>query len=355
MRTEQDQILWFQFGALLSKAKMPTLENNSIRIKDPQVLFKDGSISEKDLKHYKKLVDSGEQEQAIDEYIEKYVTPYIEEYQTTIQNYISQAESGQLKRQDSHNLEKSVILLTLAFVSLNTKNFESFVSESLSEKIFIDNMIKSASLKKMILDQTLSQFNQLTQNTMLETQSNVLNHIRTLQREMIVENQKISSLDIIGSKLSEEIELFKKSLRKKYPDIYMAMEEGKILKSSIMADGTSRNFKLKNYTEMSVRTTLLNVDRTAVEVDAKVSNDEVVEFYLRDHRTVKDAREICMYLLGDKVNGKSLLALTEEAASTYGIMTIAEARGQGAFGSYCRHSIKRVSNQFMKSLKGEYA
>jgi hypothetical protein len=86
----------------------------------------------------------------------------------------------------------------------------------------------------------------------------------------------------------------------------------------------------------------LNVDRTAVEVTAQINGEEVVEYYKRDNRTVKEPRQICIDILSNKTKGKSLLALTQEAANKYGILTIEQARTNGAMGAHCRHSIRSI-------------
>lgn len=313
---------------------------STAKIRNPLSLFSGANVSEKDLERYTKLIEQGKQDEAIDEFIAKYVNPYVESYQITLQDYISQAEKGQLSTEDQNKLEESIGILTVAISTLLTSNFNSFI-DVLAPSVFEDNDIVSAKLKKAILEQTLGQFEQLTQGAMLETQTNVLNYVRTLQKEMIIENQLIASQGFVDQALMNEIERFKDSLRAKYPDLYKALDNGQILKSKLDADGNYINYKLDKYSEMSIRTTLLNVDRTAVEVTATIEGAEVVEYYKRDNRTVKEPRIICINILGNKTQGKSLLALTPEAAQKYGIMTLAEARGQGAMGPHCRHSIKR--------------
>ena len=332
---------------------MPTLEAIP-RLKKANELFGDVEISEKDLARYKKLVEDGKEGQAIDEFIAKYITPYIERYQTTAQSYLQQAQSGQFSREDQSNMERNIVLLGIALSTLLNKNFESFLTESYAPTIFENTGVTTAKLRKAILDQTLSQFDDLIRGAMSSTQANVLNYVRTLQREMIIQNQRIIEQKLVGDLLSKSIREFRASLQQKFPDIYGAIEEGKILKSRLLANGKIINYNLANYSEMSISTTLLNVDRTATEVIAGISGDEVLEYYLRDDRVLKtEARAICQHILRTKTNGKSLLATNEDSASEYGIMTLSEAKGQGAMGINCRHSVRRVSKSFMKSISEE--
>lgn len=328
---------------------MPTLTAEAV-LKNPLKLFGDFKVSEKDLSHYKQLISEGKEEQAVDEFLAKYVEPHVEQYQLTLQFYLKQASLGQLSAPDKSGLEKSVALLTVGLSSLLVSNFSDFANQVIAPPVFERNRIITTAVRKSILDQTVSQFEELTKNTLLETQSNVLTYIRTLQKEMIIENQKILRQGFTEKDLSAEITRFKSSLREKFPDLFKAMENGQILKSTAKADGTTRNYKLDNFLNETVRTTILNIERNAVQVDAELSGDQVVEYRQLDMRTVKQPREICIHILSRRVNGKALLAIDQETASRLGILTIADAMSQGAMGNYCRHGILRVSEEFSKKV-----
>jgi len=328
---------------------VPALTSEAV-LKNPLKLFGDYKVSEKDLLYYKKLIDQGDDEQAVDEFLAKYVDPYVEDYQQTLQVYIKQSSQGQLPEADKSGMERSIALLTVGITALLLQNFNDFSSRVISPPVFDQNKIVTKKLKDAILAETISQFEELTRNTMLETQTNVLSYIRTLQKEMIIENQKIVSLGLKEDALASEIAKFKANLRTKFPNLYKAMENGQILKSSIQKNGQVRNFQLSSFVKESVRTTLLNIERTAVEVDADLSGDQVVEYRQLDTRTVKQPREICIHILGNKINGKSLLALNNETANRLGIMTLATAKSEGAMGPHCRHGVLRVSEGFMKFI-----
>lgn len=327
---------------------MPEIVAHGIRIKDPETLFGEYQVSEFDLARYRKLIADGLYEEAVDDFAKKYMVDYAELYNATMVDYLRQAQEGQLSKDDSSALLLSIAALSAATQTVLNKNFQSFV-QTLAPEVFSDLGIKSPDVKAIILKTTLQRFQELTASAMTETSNNVLSQIRAMQTAMIVENQKISALDIVGQLLKSEVSGFKSGLRKRFPEYYEAMEMGNILKSRRFGPQGQRviRYTLSDYAEMATRTTLLNVDRIAVEVSAGVAGDKVVQYYLRDHRELKSGkeREICKELL----SGSGLLALDQETADALGIPTIDEARAQGAMGPYCRHSI-RTARQAVEAV-----
>jgi hypothetical protein len=166
---------------------------------------------------------------------------------------------------------------------------------------------------------------------------NVLGQIRSIQKQFIVENQYIQEMNFIGVKLEDEITRFNQSLKEVLPEYFRMMEEGYIIK-----DRAGRPWMLEDYSDMAMRNTILNVDRTSVEVSQRIDGSRVVEYYLRDDREVKNEREICQEILANTIDGMALLALDEDTAEKLGIMTIEDARSKGAMGINCRHSIMPV-------------
>ncbi|GAF99243.1 unnamed protein product, partial [marine sediment metagenome] len=110
---------------------------------------------------------------------------------------------------------------------------------------------------------------------------------------------------------------------------------------------------LESYTDMATRTTLLNVDRTAVEVKSGASNRRVVEYYLRDKRSVKEKRAVCNSIMHTKIKGIPMVALDQGAANVLGIRTIEQAKAEDghAFGPNCRHSIKPLSEAVYNEIE----
>jgi hypothetical protein len=132
------------------------------------------------------------------------------------------------------------------------------------------------------------------------------------------------------------------------------MKNGNILISRKFGpEGESvRHYKVDYYTDMATRATLLNVDRNSNEIMARVNGERVVEYYLSDPRSVIKEREICIEILNNLVEGISILALDEEAASILGCMTVEEAQNTPDFamGIYCRHGLRRLSEDYLAMI-----
>ena len=114
---------------------------------------------------------------------------------------------------------------------------------------------------------------------------------------------------------------------------------------------------------MSVRTTLLNIDRTSVQISVINKEDsrtkkkgypvKVVELYLADDRPLKTGieREICKQVLRTKKYGKPLLAIDGETGKMLGIMTVDEYMAEGGQGPYCRHGYRSIPISLRKVLE----
>ncbi len=324
---------------------MPEIVTAGVRIKDPESLFGKYQVSNEDLKRYRRMIEAGDGEQAISDFVSEYMTGYVELYNATMINYMQKAQEGQLDDRDLGALLAAVPALSLALAELQNDNFRAFVEESMGPAVFAENGIRSKAVQNAILEETLSRFEQQTFGAMAETQNNVLAQIRQMQRAMIIENQRLKDQGIIGAAIRREIKAFREGLLKKFPEYYNALESGNILKSRKFGPAGERviTYNLADYSAMATRTTLLNVDRTAVEVAQTLSGADLVEFYNRDTRPVKEPREICQDILSKKIGGKSYLAMKPEAAALLGVMTVEDARAKGAFGPNCRHSIRQSS------------
>ena len=115
-----------------------------------------------------------------------------------------------------------------------------------------------------------------------------------------------------------------------------------------------------------VRTTILNIDRVAVQVSvqvkeaakAKATNREavnVVEYYTASHAPYKTSRrrEICKTILADKSYGIPLLALDKKTSDLLGIMTVEQAMTtlEGAMGPHCHHGVRPIPVVKRKELE----
>jgi hypothetical protein len=329
------------------------LYRGEIKITHPDELFSEFNVTDKDLKRYEKLVKQGKAEQAIDEFIEKYMVDVVQLYNATIQRYMEYAEEGQMKRSDLNQIITSTVLLSDGLSRNLNKNFKVFATGIVAVAIFIQMGIKSRAVKNAILDATVNEFITKTAGAMAETQQHILTGIREMQQAMVIQNQKIRQMPSIDELINKEIAQFRENLRRQFPEYYRSMEDGALLKSRrFTSAGKLKSYKLEDYTEMSARTTILNVDRTSVEVVAKIEGIKVVEYYLRDNRKLKTGfeREICKSILGKTILGKSLLAMDQATANNLGIRTIEHARSDGAMGPWCRHSIRFVSNTFKNKV-----
>lgn len=329
---------------------MPEIVTAGIRIKSPEQLFGAYGVTDFDLARYRRMIEQGDGEAAIADFVSRYLVEYVDLYNATMISYMQKAQEGQLDDRDMAAIAASIPLLSGALAELQTSQFEQFINEALGPAVFAEQDIQAAAVRQAILQETLSRFEQQTFGAMAETQRNVLEQIRAMQTAMIIENQKIAELDIVGAALKNEVRSFKEGLLAKFPQYYDALESGNILKSRRFGpDGeTVITYNLSDYSEMATRTTLLNVDRTAVEISQVLSGAEVVRYYLRDSRQLKSGkeREICKEIL----SAGGMLALTQEAADKYGLMTIDEARSRGAMGPHCRHSIKAASQAAVEKL-----
>ena len=328
-----------------------TLTSSDIRTKDLNDLFGSYNVTQKDLDYYKSLVENGEEEKAIQLFIENYLQYYTDKYDSQMRNYLRQAVEGQMDKQNMDTLIKSIAVLTLWITSIMNENFSLFVKDVIAPSIYAENGINALSVKRAILDETLKRFQDATTGALSNTQTDLLTQIRNIQKEIIIRNQQIANSGLIGQQLQDEIAKFKNELRVKFPNIYDDIENGLKIRSRTLANGNFASYNLDYYSDMSVRTTILNVDRTSVEVAAKIDGDQAVEYYLRDIRTIKTTeREICKHILAKKINGKSLLALDSEMAQSLAIMTLDEARKQNAMGIFCRHSVRRLSKSFKEQI-----
>lgn len=230
-----------------------------------------------------------------------------------------------------------------------------FSTDVIAKYCFKMHGITRAELQKAILDGTVNQFESYIKGAMANTPATVLQSIREIQREWILRNQKIRFSRDMDAILYRGEDEFKQMLKRKYRPLFDQIEKGQILKSRTMGDGNVRSFTLSEYVDMSVRATVMNVDRNSAEIAANFYGDRVVEYYLRDTRPVKtEEREVCANILGRRIKGKALLALDEDTARVLGIMTIDHAKREGAMFIHCRHSIRRIDaatrNEINKAL-----
>ncbi len=322
--------------------------------KDPVNFYNEYELTEDELAWLFMMYEEGKGQNATDIFIEQFILPPSTKYQNIILSYLAIIDSGLLDPKEESKLVRNITLLTLGFITLLKDNYSKYIKSVYAPHIFKNNNLKNYDVQDKILNEVLSKFNEPIQAALSNTDIFIVNSIRTLQREMIVENFRLIKTKVPEELMDAIIKRFKASLRTKYPEIYKAMTDGNILVTSRMTDSGIKfmHYKIDDYVNMSVRDTILNTDRITVEIMALSEDEVVVEYYLSDDRMVKKDREICQEVLAKKIYGLSLLATDDITAKKLGIMSIDEAKSTPdyAMGPNCRHTFRRCSSVFLKQI-----
>ncbi len=344
--------------------------DGQVLIENPIKLFFKYEVVPEDFELYLKMIEKDQEDEAISLFIDTYIVEPVFKYNAKIGYYLLITEQGEIKKEDKSKMIRNISLLSFALLTLLTNNFSILIKKLVSPMVYTRNGITSKKVKDAILDATLGQFTDLTSKTMTGTQTDVLKNIRNMQKEMIIFNQTRAGT-IKKTEIDKEVSFFLEGIKKKFPE-YQKMKEGRILASKIISSGNQiRYYKLEDYVEMSARTTLLNVDRVASQIQILNKEAErakkkgrkainVAKYTLIDSRPLKTGveREICKHILQDKRYGQPLLALDQKTADILGIMTVDEAMSSGdqAMGPYCRHGLRPISvvvhKRLEKILKG---
>jgi hypothetical protein len=324
-------------------------------------LFAKYKVRKDDLEKYRILLSAGKEAEVVDHFVEYYIRPPLDLYYKHLNTYLIEAEKGELDKKSRRNLLKMVPLLSFGVAALINKNFRSFIEKALGFSIFQSRGITETKVQDAILEATLGQFETLTLGALTNTQASVLKNIRNMQKEMIVFNQTLGGLS--GRDLEIRTQAFLRRIKRMFPE-YEKLKDGKFVAYGV--GDKIRNYKLDTYLEMSTRTTLLNIDRTAVQISVLNKEAEkakkrgrqavnVVEYIKISNRPLRTGieREICKSILSNKKHGASLLALDDKTASILGIRTVDEVRSTPdyAMGSWCRHGLKPVSVKMRSQLE----
>jgi hypothetical protein len=328
---------------------------NKVKIVNSNYFYDEYNMVDEDIELLQQMVDEGNDQYDLDLFIDEYIGNAINQYNDVVVEYLNDVYSGPMRLSDVNNLTRNISLLTFGLSAFLIKQFSTYANKIYLPEVFKQNNLTDAELIKNVSREVISEFERVIDGTFSQTQGFILNGIRSIQREMITENLLLKRSGIKGDALEQEINSFKNSLKTKYPDIYEAFKHGKILQISKFVDGkeVTRHYKLDYYVDLSIRTTLLNADRISTTIAALVDEEEVVEYYLSDPRNVVKDREICQHILNNKVNGVSILALNDDAAKKYGVMTVDEAQSTPdyAMGPYCRHSLRRCKKEYLEELQ----
>jgi len=338
--------------------------NTEIEFSNYAELFEGYKLSDADIEYYLQLVDEGEIEQAVDEFIKQFVNSPNQVYENNIRDVLLEAEKGELPKQSRSKIVRNIALLTYGLLGLTSKNFAKFINKVVGPSVFKERDITSPEVKAVILENTLDQFQTLQAHTLTNTQSIVLKAVRGIQKEFVVQNQRTAKYT--DEEILKETKSFLKKVKKKIPE-YDKLKEGRIVISSITDPREKiRFYKLEDYVEMAVRSTILNIDRTSTQISVLKKEEEkakakdrvavnVVEYAVIDNRILRTGveREICKSILSDTQYGKPLLALDDETAIILGIRTMDEviSTPDYAMGPFCRHGIRPISVAMRKTLE----
>lgn len=320
-------------------------------------IFNSFKVSPKDLKMYKRILrGTGEfrEEKVIDHFMKNYVYKLNTVFGNSIKNVLNDLIS-------TDTTSKQFTKETIGFKATSKKykdilkdDYEK-VAPLVLDSFFKRNNIKNMQLRKQLKDSVYDEFNSFIKDAMNLTERDVLNDIRTIQREVIqntLKTKELKGIPDLNSFIEKEKKGFKKKILKKYPNIKNKLEEGKVLKSKPWKDqnGNIRTmtYTLNNYTDMSIEASIMNTETTTGVINAEQRGQRVVEYYLANNRQLKTGPfPYCQEILRKRIKGKALLALDEEAADILGIPTVATARANGALDRKrrCRHSVRPIENE----------
>lgn len=325
-----------------------------IYTQNPVNFYDEYELTEDELSRLYDMFEKGEDQDATDIFIQRFILPPAAKYQDTITSYLEKIDFGIFDKTDSNNLSRNINYLTLGLIAVIKNNYSKYVKNVYGKSVLKRNKITFPDVKNSIINEVIENFIEHFQTALYNTNTFTINAMRTLQRELIAENYKLSKMDLSADTINTIIKNFKASLRTRYPAIYKAIQKKNIVVVSRMTpDGIKfMHYKLDYYIDMSVRATLLNVDRTSVQVMAIANDEPVVEYYLSDNRAVKKDREICQQILTNKIYGRSILAVDDNTAKRLGIMSIDEAKSTPdyAMGINCRHSIRRLDKAYLNQI-----
>lgn len=306
------------------------------------------NISKADIKKYSTMLEQGKQDAVEELFLAKYIIPLNKRYSEAVKGYMTKASSTALEPSEVSALTLKISGETNSLKAAYKKLFKQF-SSLYTSKVFNAIGVTSPAVKNTIKGATTRLFLQKIEGALSQTNTQILSSIRTIQQDLMLINQRIDAALKAGTLLKKNVDDFKRQLIKdmmrKNKKFYDIIEKDRFITYS---NGSIHS--LDDYADMAIRTTLLNVDRTAVEVKERSQGRRVVEFYERDHRKVITEREICKTVQKRKLYKKSLVALDVEAASILKIPYIENIRAEGSFGPNCRHSIRAISKELYNKI-----
>jgi hypothetical protein len=303
------------------------------------MIWFDPHIKKRDLDRWQVMAASGKQEVALEQFIVLYNLSLSARYA----KYLSDRMNDSLMVLNDKQIDDISIKIssaTTGYKKAIKSVYREFVGNVYFDKVFKALNIKNPIVKRTIQNNTIKKFYQNIDGALSQTDRMVVSEIRKLQVDLIKHKRELSKIKDMAGLIDKERAAFRldleKQFEKKHIDFFKMKDDQAYVKYK---DGKLVNFEA--YNEMATRTTTLNVEREAVEINEKIEGRRVSEYVLRDNRTLKTKpREICKHIMARRFYGKALVAHDGAAAEVFGIQTIEGARAEGAMGPNCRHSIR---------------
>lgn len=302
----------------------------------------DPNIKKEDLKRWIEMAKHGKQEAALEEFIKLYVLRNAKIFA----RYLSSLMSKSLSLLSNKEIDEISILISSTVTGYKTalkSTYGNFIKNIYLDKVFKFLNITNPIVAKKIKNSTIKQFYKNIDGALAQTDRDVVKQIRKIQVDLIKRNKELEKIKSLKNVIEKEKQIMRKNLEKdlqKKNIDFFRMKDGEAFVR--YKDGKLVNFEA--YNEMATRTTTLNVEREAVEVNEKIEDHRTSEYFLRDERTLKTKpREICKHIMSKRFYGRALIAHDDSAATIFDIHTISSAREEGAMGPNCRHSIRALS------------
>lgn len=309
-------------------------------------------IKPEDMAKYTALSKSGKSVEALDLFIKQYILVMSSSYSEYVQAQMAKA-AELLTKKELGQVEISISSATVALKDAQKSIYNQFIEKIYGDAALSELNITSPAVRSSIKGMTIDTFGKLTEESLAQINTDILQTIRELQRDLVKYANDIEIIDkkadagkIAGDMIAPMKEKIEKSLWEKNIDFTKMEEDGQLVRYN---DGKLVPFD--TYNEMATRTTTLNVQREAIAVQEAINGHRVSEYLLIDDRPLKtEPREICEEILAEKFWGVSLIAHDEEAAGALGIYTIDEAKAQGAMGPNCRHGIAPLPDDVLNKI-----
>ena len=287
---------------------------------------------------------------ALDLFMADYIKPYAAQYAQYLQEQM--AKSTDVLAPDAFSsISMSITSSTIAFKENQKAIYENFIRNVYGDAAAFEMNVTNPAVIEAIKTNTIATFNELIDNSLQGTASDVLATIRQYQYDLINQTNIIASSEKFLGVSGDDLQALKDNaddiLADNNTDFFNMLDNGNFVRYS---DGKLVN--MEDYNEMATRTTALNVHRDAVEMQQAMDGERISEYLLIDDRPLKTdkkghthPREICQEIMAQKWQGVSLIAHDAAAAEAFGIYTIDEAKDLGAMGPNCRHGIQPLDEE----------